>query len=114
MTLTKFKRTVIDGKAISGLYESEICRIERTSDGWCAEVPMRRIGNSAYFEFRPLNLGGHWVRIGTFRIRAGAMHTAQQLKDGELVFDTAVSRNGIEPIRLVRFTAVQDSIRETQ
>ena len=114
MTHTKFKRTVVDGEAIAGLYESEICRFERTPTGWCAEVPMRRIGNSAYFEFRPLNLGGHWVRIGTFRIRAGAMQTAQQLKDGELVFDTAVARNGIEPIRLVRFTAVQNAIRESQ
>ena len=103
------------GKALPGLYESDICRVERDHDGlWVAEVPMRRIGKSAYMEYRPLTMGGHWVRIGRFEVRSGAMATAERLKYGELVFDSAIIRNGIEPVKLVLFSSVADEIRNVE
>lgn len=114
---TKFKRSVspIDGAALSGVYESDICRVERNPNGlWVAEVPMRPIGRSAFYEFRPIALGGKWTRIGSFRTRDGAMTLAEKLRDGELVYDSAVTRNGHEPVRIVRFAAVVDEIRNFQ
>ncbi len=114
MTDIKFKRCILNGKPLPGLYESDICRVEKTPEGWITEVPMRRVGNSAFFEFRPLKLSGAWMRIGTFGVRASAMRVAEQLRDGELVYDSAVARNGVAPIRLVRFTAVAEEIRKTQ
>lgn len=115
-TSTEF-RAVHDqsGKPLPGLYESDICRVERDHDGlWVADVPMRQIGNSAYMEFRPLDMGGQWVRVGHFKVRRGAMSVAERLKSGELVFDTAVSRNGVAPVKLVQFSAVVDEIRQFQ
>lgn len=100
------------GKPIPGLYESDICRVERDQDGlWVAEVPMRHIGKSAYMEYRPLAMGGQWVRIGRFKVRAGAMAAAERLQYGDLVFDAAVTRNGKKPVELVLFSSVADEIR---
>lgn len=103
------------GTALPGLYESDICRVERDQDGlWVADVPMRSIGNSAYMEFRPLAMGGQWVRIGRFKVRAGALAIAERLQYGELVFDSAVTRNGEAPVKLVLFSTVVDEIRKYQ
>ena len=114
---TKF-RAVRDksGKLLPGLYESDICRVEREQDGsWITEVPMRQIGGSAFMEYRPLSMGGQWVRIGRFRVRAGATSIAERLRYGELVFDSSVSRDGEKTVvRLVQFAAVIDEIRKYQ
>lgn len=117
MTTSKGFRSVRDksGQPLPGLYESDICRVERDSDGlWVADVPMRHIGNSAFMEFRPLAMGGQWVRVGRFKVRRGAMSVAERLKSGELIFDSAVSRNGVAPVKLVQFSAVVDEIRQYQ
>lgn len=104
-----------EGKALPGLWESDICRVEMDQDGlWVAEVPMREIGKSAYMEFRPLAMGGQWTRIGRFKARAGAMQTAERLQYGELAFDSAITRNGIEPARLVLFSAIADELRNIE
>lgn len=100
------------GNALSGVYESDICRVERDQDGLCvAEVPMRKIGDSAYMEYRPITMGGRWVRIGRFDVRDSAMATAERLKYGELVFDSAITRNGMNPVKLVLFASVADEIQ---
>lgn len=104
-----------EGKALPGLWESDICRVERDQDGlWVADVPMRNIGKSAYMEFRPLAMGGQWVRIGRFKARADAMTIAERLQYGELVFDSAVTRNGEAPVKLVLFSTVVDEIQKYQ
>lgn len=103
------------GKPLPGLYEADICRVERDQDGlWVADVPMRSIGSSAYMEFRPLSMGGQWIRIGRFKVRADALAIAERLQYGELVFDSAVTRNGEVPVKLVLFSAVVDEIRKHQ
>lgn len=101
--------------AMDSLYESDICRAERGQDGlWVAEIPMRQIGRSAYKEFRPVALGGHWVRVGGFRAIEDAIACAERFQGGELVYDDAASRNGSAPNRIVRFAAVADEIRNQQ
>ena len=102
------------GDPLPGVYDSDICRVEKGQDGlWIAEVPMRHIGKTAYMEYRPLDMGGRWTRIGQFKVRAGAMQTAERLQYGELVFDSAITRNGIEPARLVLFSSVADELQNT-
>jgi len=97
------------------IFESDICRAERGNDGlWIAEIPMRQIGRSVYKEFRPVALGGHWVRVGGFRTIEDAIACAERFQAGELVYDDAVSRNGETPKKVVRFAAVADEIRNQQ
>lgn len=97
------------------IFESDICRAERGNDGlWIAEIPMRQIGRSVYKEFRPVALGGRWVRVGRFRTIEDMTAFAERFQGGELVYDDAVERNGSVPNRIVRFAAVADEIRNQQ
>ena len=115
MSDAKFKPVCKDGLQIPGLYTSDICRVERDQDDlWVADVPMRSIGKSAFMEFRSLAMGGQWVRIGRFKTRAGALVAAERLQSGEIVFDSAVSRNGHTPVTLVSFSSVVEEIRKFQ
>ena len=115
MSDAKFKPVRKDGRQIPGLYTSDICRVERDQDGlWVADVPMRPIGSSVFMEFRPTEIGGQWMRVGRFKVRAGAMAIAERLQSGELVFDSAVSRNGSTPVRLISFSAAEEEIRAAQ
>ena len=47
-----------DGKAIPGLWENDVVRMELFDDAWHCQVPMREIGATNFYEFRPLSLGG--------------------------------------------------------
>ncbi|KWU26392.1 hypothetical protein [Burkholderia cenocepacia] len=71
-----------DGKALPGLWETDIVRMELTDGAWHCEVPLREIGSTYYFEFRPLEMGGKWRSIGTVRRREDACRFAERLRDG--------------------------------
>ena len=57
--------------------------------GWAAQVPMRPIGQSVYWEFRAASRGGAWVDIGRYRKRADAVRAALLLKSGLYVWRAA-------------------------
>jgi|GEM_PF-6868531 len=80
VSLKKFKDA--SGKIVPGLWESDIVRFERVGVMWECQIPCRAIGQSNYFEFRPVALGGHWMTIGTYRKRAGGCIAAEMLKAG--------------------------------
>ncbi|ODP34985.1 hypothetical protein A9762_12405 [Pandoraea sp. ISTKB] len=75
-----------DGKALPGLWESDIVRMEWVDGAWHCEVPMREIGKTHFYEFRPLELGGKWRSIGALRTRAAACMYAERLRDGTHVY----------------------------
>lgn len=81
-----------DGKALPGLWESEIVRMEWVDGSWKCEVPMREIGQTRFYEFRPLDMGGKWRSIGSLRTRAAGCLYAERLRDGTHVYQ-AESRN---------------------
>jgi hypothetical protein len=84
LTLKRSKGS--DGKALPGLWETDIVRMELSDDAWHVEVPMRAIGESRYFEFRPLDLGGRWRSIGCVRTREDGCRLAERLRDGTHVY----------------------------
>lgn len=77
-----------DGKAISGLWESEIVRMELVDGEWRFDVPMREIGKTGYHEFRPLDMGGEWRSVGTVKQRARAVAIAKRLQEGNHVYQS--------------------------
>ena len=104
------------GKAIAGLWESEICRVERVEELWAAQVPLRRIGASYYYEYHPSASGGAWQSIGSYRTRKSAMHNAELLVAGNHVWEPAIRIVDGEamPARMVLFKDVVDEIRDSQ
>lgn len=75
-----------DGKALPGLWENDIVRMEWFADAWHCQVPMREIGSTHFYEFRPLDLGGRWRSIGAVRTRAAGCLMAERLRDGTHVY----------------------------
>jgi hypothetical protein len=69
-----------DGKALPGLWESEIVRMEWVDGSWMCEVPMREIGQTRFYEFRPLDMGGKWRSIGSLRTRAAGCLYAERIR----------------------------------
>jgi len=84
LTLKRSKGT--DGKALPGLWENDIVRMELSDEVWHCQCPMREIGDSHFYEFRPLDLGGHWISIGTVATRAYGCMLAERLRDGTHVY----------------------------
>ena len=78
-----------DGKALPGLWENDIVRMEWYDDVWRCQVPMREIGRTNFFEFRPLDRDGRWHSIGAVRTRAAACLMAERLRDGTHVYKGA-------------------------
>lgn len=87
-----------NGRPIPGLWESDVVRMERASTGWAAQVPMRPIGQSVYWEFRAASRGGAWVDIGRYHKRADAVRAALLLKSGLYVWRAAhTTDSGLVP-----------------
>lgn len=71
------------GKKVPGLWVSDSVRFERLGNQlWECQVPMRQIGKSNYFEFRPTDMGGHWMTIGSYRNRNGGCIAAEMFQAG--------------------------------
>lgn len=103
------------GKAIPGLWISEICRVERIDGLWRAEVPMRAIGKSRFYEFRPVDMDGQWRSIYSYRVREDAMQIAERLQSGVWVWQKShFDEFGRVLGRLVKFADVVDEITATQ
>jgi hypothetical protein len=106
------------GMAVSGLWESDSVRMEAVEGGWQCEVPMREIGSeidvrTGIYEFRHIQSGGRWIRIGTYRTRNGGCVASEFLKSGEYVWRSGYSdQDGPVPSSMVRWVDVSDYIRE--
>jgi L-lysine 2,3-aminomutase len=100
-----------NGHGIPGLYTSEICRVERVDGLWKAQVTLRQIGVTPYYEFRPIASGGVWKSIGSYRAKDSAMHNAEHLVSGVFVWQVACVN---EPGRMVEFKDVVEEIRASQ
>jgi len=70
------------GETVSGLWEGDIVQLEAVEGGWEFRVPTRRIGQTNFFEFRPVTHGGKWTIIGTVRTRDNACVIAERLQAG--------------------------------
>ncbi|MBU9200072.1 hypothetical protein KTD31_01475 [Burkholderia multivorans] len=101
-----------DGKALPGLWENDLVRMEWTSnEAWECQVPLREIGNSNFYEFRPLELGGRWHSIGAVRTRAAGCLLAERLRDGTHVYQGAYHDDaGKVPGMVLPWTDVADEI----
>jgi hypothetical protein len=102
-----------DGKALPGLWESDVVRMERVEGGWQFQVPSREIGKTGYYEFRPLNMEGKWRDAGCRRTRRGCCLSAEKLRSGEYVFKPAYSidRDPI-PAQVIPWSEVTQEIAE--
>lgn len=114
--MRKFK-PVKDAKGVlRGLFECDICRIEKRDDGfWRTQVPLRKIGNSSYQEFCSIDRGGVWQDIGHYKIKAASLAAAERLHSGVYLWQPSYrDALGLVPGRLVEFKDVVDSIRAAQ
>jgi hypothetical protein len=87
--VTLKRSTDADGKAVSGLWERDILKIEAVPGGWELSVPMRRIGETNFFEFRPAAYGGKWEIAGVVRTRDHACIVAERMQAGTHVMRSA-------------------------
>lgn len=100
-----------DGTSISGLWESEIVRMELVDELWRFQVPMREVGKTGYYEFRPLDMGGNWHAVGSVKQRARAVAMAKRLQDGTHVYRGPYSDDlGLKPGELKVWTEVAAEI----
>jgi hypothetical protein len=81
------------GEVVNGLWESESVRMEAVDGGWQCDVPMRDVGavldkRTGVYEFRSLELGGKWTRVGTYRTRDACCIIAERLMSGVYVWRT--------------------------
>lgn len=96
---------------LPGLWISDVVLLESVSAGWECQVPMRRIGTANYFEFRPVEMDGKFMVIGTYRTKDDCCITAERLKAGTHVLrGTYVDSVGNVPMTVVRWSEVCDEI----
>ncbi len=110
-------RAVKDAQGVlPGLFECDICRIEKRDDGWWrTQVPLRTIGNSSFSEFRSLDRGGVWMDIGAFKVKALAVAAAERLESGVYVWQhPARNELGRIPGQIVEFKEAAEAIRAGQ
>ena len=106
------------GEAVSGLWEGDIVRMEAVDGGWECEVPMREIGReigtpTGVYEFRPLQAGGRWIRIGTYRTRNACCIAAEFLKSGEYMWRTGYTdQDGRVPSSMVPWVEVSEYVKD--
>ena len=114
--MRKFKPVKNAKGVLPGLFECDICRIEKREDGcWRAQVPMRKIGNSQYQEFCSVERGGVWLDIGHYKVKAGALAAAERLHSGVYVWLRPYKDEfGPVPGRLVEFKDAAEAIRASQ
>lgn len=114
LDLLPLKRTKDSkGRALPGLWENDIVRMELVEGLWHFQVPVREIGKTGYFEYRPLAIGGQWRTAGVRRTRAGCCISAEKLKSGETVLQPAAgSREDRIPARVHPWADVAQEIAE--
>ena len=104
------------GDAVSGLWEGDIVRMEAVDGGWLCQVPMREIGSeigkhTGVYEFRSLDRGGKWMRVGVYRTRDGGCIVAESMKSGEYVWQTGYTdETGPVPSALVKWVEVAELV----
>ena len=100
-----------NGCAIAGLWEGGIVRMERVQGGWTFQIPMREIGRTNFFEFRPLAMGGKWHTAGVARTLVHCCIVAERMQAGTHVLRGA-SRDalGQVPALVVDWGDVKDEI----
>lgn len=79
------------GESVSGLWEADIVRMERVDGGWLCEIPMREVGSeigkhTGVYEFRSLDMGGKWIRVGKYRTLDFCCIAAERMKSGAYVW----------------------------
>lgn len=112
-----WKALIIDGKRLAGCWETDIVRVERESeDLWRAWVPLRQIGQSRYYEARPLAMGGTWRKIGCYIKRIGAYHAAERMFAGEFVWRSGWTEGDGEkiPAGMFEWSEAAQEIKDTQ
>lgn len=99
------------GQVIPRLWDAEGIRLERDERGWYAEVLLREIGSTGYFEFSATDRGGAWRGIGHYRTRRLACLTADRLQSGVYVWRAAYSSgDGRVPGQLYEWATVAHEI----
>jgi hypothetical protein len=99
------------GETVSGLWESDIVQLEAVNGGWEFRVPVRRIGQTNFFEFRPLTHDGKWAIIGTVRTRDHACVIAERMQAGTHVLRGGYrDSHGHVPRAVVEWTDVAEEI----
>lgn len=103
-----------EGRPLRGLWESPIVRLEAVQGGWEGWVPVRSIGKSSYYEFRPVDMGGKFMMIGTYRTKDDCCVIAERLKSGTHVLrDQYRDSQGVVPCAVVEWSEVATDIAET-
>lgn len=102
-----------DGKVIPGLWESDVVRMEKFDGGWYFQVPARQIGQTGYYEFRPLEMGGAWRNAGWRKSLAACSYAANTLRAGERVIKPAHGRGEDSvPVQLIEWVDVAEEIAQ--
>ncbi len=114
--MRKFKPFRDAKGVLRGLFVCDICRIEKSDDGWWrAQVTMRPLGKSRYSEFCALDRGGVWTNVGSYKIKAGALAAAERLESGVYVWrHPSKDEIGVIPGQLVEFKDAVEEIRQFQ
>ena len=100
--------------AIKGLWKSDTVLLEAVPMGWECQVPVRRIGKSNYFEFRPVIMGGRFLIIGTYRTKDACCTIAARLKAGtHVVRGSHTDSIGQTPITVVEWSEASAEIAGT-
>jgi hypothetical protein len=102
------------GLPLPGLWVSDIVLLESVAEGWECQVPLRRIGNANYFEFRPTTMGGKFLIVGTFRTKDACCMIAERLQAGTHVVRGQYEDSiGTAPMAVVPWTDVCDEVAST-
>lgn len=105
-----------EGRPLRGLWESDIVRMEANEGGWLCEVPMREVGSeigthTGVYEFRSIERGGRWIRVGTYRTRDGGCIVAERLKSGIYVWRAGYTcEDGPVPSAVVEWAEVAEQV----
>jgi hypothetical protein len=101
------------GETVNGLWEGDIVQLEAVDGGWEFRVPVRRIGETNFFEFRSVALGGKWLVAGVVRTRDHACIEAERMQAGTHVLRGAYrDSEGEVPRAVVAWTDVAAEIAE--
>jgi hypothetical protein len=110
ITLTR-TRDPKGGRALAGLWESDVVRTEAVEGGWEFQCPMRRIGETHFYEFRPLAYGGQWRTVGILRTLDYCCIVAERLQGGTHVLRAAYRDElGPVPATVIEWAEVADEI----
>jgi len=81
-----------DGTALPGLWEGENVRMEMDQGYWQFQVPTREVGQTGYYEFRPISMGGKWRTVGWRKTLDGCIAASERMMSGEMLLRPATGR----------------------